>query len=81
MHIEEHTRNVYHHQTCQATFTGRGTIGSLDNIELLLKNTENYLKNPKPITCPNNRCGCGMCVPKAQKFIDYIPILNNLTQQ
>jgi len=79
LHIEEHTRKVFHHQTCQATFTGRGPIGSLDNIDLILENTKKYLKNPKPIVCPNQRCGCGMCVPKAKHWEDFKPIWNSLS--
>jgi organic radical activating enzyme len=72
LHIEEHTRNVFHHQTCQATFTGRGPIGSLDDTESILVNVEKYLANPKPIICPNERCGCGTCVPKAKEYVDYL---------
>lgn len=80
MHIEEHTRLVYHHQTCQATFNGRGPIGSLDNTDEILKNTAEYLKNPKPIVCPNNRCGCGMCVPKAKEWKDFEKLWKEHTQ-
>jgi organic radical activating enzyme len=72
LHIEEHTRNVFHHQTCQATFTGRGPIGSLDNTESILADVERYLADPKPIICPNERCGCGTCVPKAKEYVDYL---------
>jgi sulfatase maturation enzyme AslB (radical SAM superfamily) len=76
LHIEEHTKNIYHHQTCQATFTGKGPIGNLDNIEVLLENTKKYLSNPTPIVCPNTRCGCGMCVPKAKEWEDFVPMWN-----
>lgn len=72
LHVEEHTRNVYHHQTCQATFTGRGPIGNLDQANDILSNVEKYIKNPQPIRCPNERCGCGTCVPKAQDYFDYV---------
>jgi organic radical activating enzyme len=78
LHIEEHTRQIFHHQTCQATFTGKGPIGSLDNINEVLKNTETYLKEPKPIVCPNQRCGCGMCVPKAKHWEDFEPMWRSL---
>lgn len=74
MHIEEHTGSVYHHQTCQATFTGRGPIGNLNNTKNIIDNVKSYLKNPTPIVCPNERCGCGMCVPKAKDFLDYISL-------
>jgi len=72
LHIEEHTGNVYHHQTCQATFIGRGPIGNLNNTEQIITNVKTYLENPKPIVCPNQRCGCGMCVPKAKEYSDYL---------
>ena len=67
LHIEEHTRKVFHHQTCQAKFDGTtGEIGSLGDIKTLLENTKRYMENPTTIICPNERCGCGMCAPKAQ---------------
>lgn len=70
MHIEQHTGNVYHHQTCQATFTGKGPIGNLKNTDKLIK----YAKANKDniIICPNQRCGCGMCAPKAKSIADYL---------
>lgn len=78
LHIEQHTGNVYHHQTCQATFNGRGPIGNLKDTAAILEATKIYLENPKPIVCPNNRCGCGMCVPKAKNYDDFKPIWDNL---
>lgn len=78
LHIEQHTGNVYHHQTCQANFTGKGPIGNLSNTANILKNTEQYLLNPNPIICPNDRCGCGMCVPKAKNYSDFEPMWNKL---
>jgi MoaA/NifB/PqqE/SkfB family radical SAM enzyme len=80
LHIEEHTKNVYHHQTCQATFTGRGPIGNLDNTDDILNNTARYLENPNPIICPNDRCGCGMCAPKAKSWKNFEPIWNSLVR-
>lgn len=80
LHIEEHTGNVFHHQTCQATFSGRGPIGNLGNVSEILENTKQYLENPKPIVCPNNRCGCGMCVPKAKQWEDFKPMWDSLVQ-
>jgi MoaA/NifB/PqqE/SkfB family radical SAM enzyme len=71
LHIDQATKLVYHHQTCQATHSGRGPIGSLDNYETLLDDLKNRMKNPKPIICPNNRCGCGMCIPKAKEEEDF----------
>ncbi len=67
LHIEQDSGNVYHHQTCQATYTGRGPIGNLRDTMSILKQLEERLSTPmKPIVCPNQRCGCGMCVPKSK---------------
>ncbi len=75
LHIDHETGLVYHHQTCQAKFDGTtGSIGSLDNIGELLEYARKNLNDT--IICPNDRCGCGMCVPKAQEFVDYIKITN-----
>lgn len=67
LHIDHETETVYHHQTCQAKFNNtRGPIGSLKNIEEIFDYARSNLKNI--IVCPNNRCGCGMCVPKAKNI-------------
>jgi MoaA/NifB/PqqE/SkfB family radical SAM enzyme len=72
MHVEQHTGNVFHHQTCQATHTGRGPIGNLRDTETIISQVEDMLSRPvTPIICPNQRCGCGMCVPKAKEFTDF----------
>lgn len=72
LHIDQHTGSVYHHQTCQALHNQkRGAIGYLKDSELLLKELKNRLINPTAIICPNSRCGCGMCVPKAQSANDF----------
>jgi MoaA/NifB/PqqE/SkfB family radical SAM enzyme len=73
LHIDQYTRKVFHHQTCQATFDGRGPIGSLDTTNDILNNLKLMLSQPsmKPIVCPNQRCGCGMCVPKAKEIEDF----------
>ena len=66
MHVDQHERLVYHHQTCQALHGGkRGPIGSLDDQSKILDYARNAV-NSSPIICPNDRCGCGMCVPKAK---------------
>jgi len=75
MHIEQHTGNVYHHQTCKAKFGAeRGPIGNLRNTGGILNYA--YENKDNTIVCPNQRCGCGMCAPKARdKFqlgrLDY----------
>jgi hypothetical protein len=72
LHIDQHTGLVYHHQTCQALHDKkRGAIGSLSDSDQILNDLEVRLKNPVPIICPNQRCGCGMCVPKADNLNDF----------
>jgi MoaA/NifB/PqqE/SkfB family radical SAM enzyme len=71
MHIDQHTGNVYHHQTCQALHNGqRGPIGNLSNVNEIFE----YVETNKHsiIVCPNHRCGCGMCVPKAKNLEDFV---------
>ena len=73
LHIDQETGLVYHHQTCQATHTGKkGAIGSLDQPEEIF----NYVIENKNniIVCPNDRCGCGMCIPKAESLDEYLSI-------
>lgn len=70
MHVEQHTGNVYHHQTCQAKFEGqKGPIGNLKNTFAILHYAKSNLLNS--IVCPNSRCGCGMCAPKARDKIEF----------
>jgi hypothetical protein len=73
LHIEQQNGNVYHHQTCQATFDGRGPIGNLKESSLIIDQVRERLSQDTvaPIVCPNLRCGCGMCVPKAKSFEDF----------
>jgi MoaA/NifB/PqqE/SkfB family radical SAM enzyme len=72
LHIDQHTGDVYHHQTCQAKHDGsRGTIGNLKDIQPMLDALNQHLANPTPIVCPNMRCGCGMCIPKAESKEDF----------
>jgi MoaA/NifB/PqqE/SkfB family radical SAM enzyme len=71
LHIDNETELVYHHQTCQAMFNGkRGSIGSLSDTQKILE----YVKENKNniIVCPNQRCGCGMCVPKSKDLSEFI---------
>jgi hypothetical protein len=68
MHIDQETGNIYHHQTCQAKKDGTtGPIGTLANTKQLL----NSIDLDKHIICPNQRCGCGMCIPKAKELGEY----------
>lgn len=73
LHIDQKSGDVFHHQTCQATHLGRGPIGNLKDTAVILCKTHALLSEEtlKPIVCPNLRCGCGMCVPKAEGFEDF----------
>lgn len=83
LHIEQQTRLIYHHQTCQAKLDGtRGSIGSLDSWKELIKNLEINLKNKTMpiILCPNKLCGCGLCTPKSEKrqvLLENLPFVVN----
>jgi len=72
--IDQETGEVYHHQTCKAFFEKtRGAIGNLSNTQAMLDGLKSRLsqKEVTPIICPNKRCGCGMCVPKAESLEDF----------
>lgn len=72
LHIDQHTGLVYHHQTCQALHDNkRGALGSISDADTMIIALEHRMKNPNPIVCPNQRCGCGMCIPKAQQPEDF----------
>ena len=78
LHIEQQTGLVYHHQTCQARFDGtRGPIGTIKSADKILQNLRAYLKNGimPVINCPNDICGCGLCVPKSLDKRDFEKIL------
>jgi MoaA/NifB/PqqE/SkfB family radical SAM enzyme len=80
LHIDQHTGLVYHHQTCQATHTGnRGAIGNIAESHQMLAELDEQFKNPTAIVCPNQRCGCGMCIPKARDQKDFVRMWNELT--
>ena len=77
LHIDNETELVYHHQTCQAKFEkGRGSIGSLKDTESIYSYVEQNKDNT--IICPNSRCGCGMCVPKAQDKNEYDSLIRSI---
>lgn len=79
LHIDQENKLVYHHQTCKAKHgKQRGPIGSLDNIEQLLSEATDRLIKNEPIICPNDRCNCGMCVPKAKDKEEYDAICKQL---
>ena len=79
LHIDQHTGLVYHHQTCQAKFNNKkGSIGCLNNTEDILDQAKNSVINNYNITCPNTRCGCGMCIPKAKDVDVFLELKNNI---
>jgi MoaA/NifB/PqqE/SkfB family radical SAM enzyme len=72
LHIDQQTGLVYHHQTCQALHNNkRGALGHLNDTAQMVNDLAQRLKDPKPIICPNQRCGCGMCVPKAESAEEF----------
>jgi len=72
LHIDQHTGLVYHHQTCQALHgKKKGALGMLQEADVMLAELADRMKNLSPIVCPNQRCGCGMCIPKAKEFSDF----------
>lgn len=70
LHIDQHTGSVYHHQTCKALHDGlRGPVGTLKDTDSILAYAN--ANKDRTIVCPNERCGCGMCVPKARELSEY----------
>jgi hypothetical protein len=79
LHIDHETEMVYHHQTCRAKHNKQiGSIGLLSDSEQILNDTRQRLSQDKiqHIICPNTRCGCGMCVPKAKDPDEFELIFN-----
>ena len=83
LHIDENTKEIYHHQTCQARFDKtRGAIGKISEADSILNNLKNNLENNTMpiIVCPlgpGAHCGCGMCTPKS---VDLFEFKNTLSQ-
>lgn len=72
LYIDQETKQVYHHQTCKALHDQKtGSLGSLDDADQLIEDLKDRLAKDITIICPNNRCGCGMCVPKSQSIEDF----------
>lgn len=69
LHIEQQTRLIYTHQTCQARLDGtRGPLGSIDAWSDIVEDLRTKLEQKvmPVIVCPNKLCGCGLCTPKSQ---------------
>ena len=70
LYIDQQKGEVYHHQTCKALHNGeRGPIGTLENTDAIIDYALEH--KDQAIVCPNDRCGCGMCVPKAKEWDVY----------
>jgi len=79
LHIEQHTGLVYHHQTCQALHNKKkGPLGHISQSHKMISELEERMISPSPIVCPNDMCGCGMCVPKAESFDVFQDLWNNI---
>jgi MoaA/NifB/PqqE/SkfB family radical SAM enzyme len=79
LHVDQQTGLVYHHQTCKALHNKkRGALGNLENPEVMLQELVERMKQPTNIVCPNQRCGCGMCIPKAKDNADFSQLWNSV---
>ena len=80
LHIEQQTDEVYHHQTCQATFnTNRGSIGTIAESDVIIDKLKNQLAtgHMPVIVCSKKVCGCGMCLSKARDDDDIKDLFKN----
>lgn len=78
LHIEQQTKLVYTHQTCQAKLDGtKGPLGSLNNWQEIILDIQDKLdqKSMPIIICPNKLCGCGLCTPKSKNRQDLLKTL------
>jgi hypothetical protein len=58
----------------------RGAVGSIFEIDSTIADLKKRLETPQPIVCPNQRCGCGMCVPKAENNNEFQIIWNSIVK-
>lgn len=79
LHLEQQNDLVYHHQTCQATFDGRGPIGKISEGDKIVERLEQQLNSGDMpiIVCPNTFCGCGLCTPKSNDRNHLIDLLSD----
>ena len=81
LHIDQETKLVYHHQTCQALHDKKkGALGNLSDTEAMINSLKVRLENPTNIICPNQRCGCGTCVPKAKDIETFKEIWTTIVK-
>lgn len=80
LHIEQHTGDIFHHQTCKARFVEKsGPIGNLKSYNPILVNLKSAieLKQMPTIICSKKTCGCGLCAPKSAYREKYMEVLSN----
>jgi MoaA/NifB/PqqE/SkfB family radical SAM enzyme len=78
LHIEQQTKLVFHHQTCQARLDStRGPIGHLDSWWTITGDLKTKLeqKSMPIISCPNKICGCGLCTPKSENRHNLLKVM------
>ena len=64
-HIQQETRMVFAHQTCQATEFGRqGPLCTLETFDAYMDRIESG--DIPVMKCPNMVCNCGLCTPKSK---------------
>lgn len=69
LYIKQHERNVYHNTACLVNYENQvAPIGSLDQTDKMLLDMQTRIqtKSVPVIRCPKDRCGCGICAPKAE---------------
>jgi MoaA/NifB/PqqE/SkfB family radical SAM enzyme len=75
LHIDQQNELIYHHQTCQAKLDStRGSIGKTSEWESVITDLRDRLvsKQMPIIQCPNDLCGCGLCIPKSKERHDLL---------
>lgn len=80
LHIEQQSDLIYHHQTCQARLDGtRGAIGTLSEHEKIVEDLRRKIesKSMPVVKCPNTKCGCGLCAPKAKNHDKFSELISN----
>jgi len=64
-HIQQETRMIFAHQTCQATEFGRqGPLCTIETFDAYMDRLEGG--DIPVMKCPNAVCNCGICTPKSK---------------
>lgn len=78
VYIKQVTGEIFTNKDCKMNFNGAvGAIGSLNDYQVLLNNTEEFMKTKKlpVIQCKKLRCFCGLCAPKSKSIDDFKSIM------